>query len=88
MANEAFDYRQRPNGDVVIFNNGRMAKLLRGKEATDFVAAAAKGDPQALMAENVGDDASRPTSGPSGSGKSLGGDGRAHAHGEFRRRSS
>jgi hypothetical protein len=88
MAKEAFDYRQRPNGDIVVFYNGRMAKLLRDAEAAAFLKAIADGDAQSVMAETVGDDESRPGAGPSGSGKSLGGDGRAHAHGEFRRRSS
>jgi hypothetical protein len=74
---------------VAIFHHGKLVKMMRGTEAKAFVAAAKKGDAQQVMLDAVGEKgARRPTNGPIEGGKSLGGDGQAHAHEVFRRRSS
>lgn len=52
-----FRYRRRKNGDVEILHHGRLATMLRGHEASDFVAAApdsADADAQQLMARLTG----------------------------------
>lgn len=85
---EGFEFKERATGDVAIFHHGRLAKLLRGAEAKTFLAAVKKGDAQALMADAAGGPGgSRPGGGVTADGKALGGDGRAHGHSEFRRKS-
>jgi hypothetical protein len=84
-----YKYATRTNGEVVIFHHGKMAKMMREEEAQKFLAAVKDGDEQAVMAQAVGNDgqAARPTSGTGPSGKSVHGDGAAHGHKEFRRKS-
>jgi hypothetical protein len=50
-----FDWTQRKNGDVVITHHGRIATVLRGDAAADFVSEIDSGDPQQLMARATGD---------------------------------
>jgi hypothetical protein len=86
---EGFEYRERKSGEVAIFHHGKLVKMMRGAEAKAFVAAVKKGDAQQVMLDVVGEKAARlPGNGPIEGGKALGGDGQAHAHGVFRRRSS
>jgi hypothetical protein len=88
-AAEGFEYRERKSGEVAIFHHGKLVKMMRGAEAKAFVAAVKKGDDQQVMLDAVGEKAARrPGNGPIEGGKALGGDGQAHAHGVFRRRSS
>jgi hypothetical protein len=88
-AAEGFEYRERKSGEVAIFHHGKLVKMMRGAEAKSFVAASKKGDAQQVMLDAVGEKAARPPgNGPVEGGKALGGDGQAHAHGVFRRRSS
>jgi hypothetical protein len=51
---EGFSYSRRKNGDVVIHHRGRVASVLRGRTATDFLEDARSGDEQALMARLTG----------------------------------
>lgn len=83
-----FDFRTRPNGEVHIFSQGKLAKMLKGKDAEAFLAAAEKGDTQVLMAEAVGAAGSggRVSGGPSGPGSNLHGNGASHAPTVFRRK--
>jgi hypothetical protein len=88
-AAEGFDYRERKSGEVAIFNNGKLVKMMRAAEAKKFLEDVKKGEAQRVMLDAVGDKgALRPGNGPIEGGKALGGDGQAHAHGVFRRRSS
>jgi hypothetical protein len=88
-AAEGFEFRERKSGEVAIFNNGKLVKMMRGAEAKKFLQDVKKGDAQQVMLDTVGDKgARRPGNGPIEGGKALGGDGKAHAHGVFRRRSS
>ncbi len=88
-AAEGFEYRERKSGEVAIFHHGKLVKLMRGAEAKKLIAAAKKGDAQQVMLDAVGEKVTRrPGNGPIEGGKALGGDGQAHAHGVFRRRSS
>ena len=67
-----------------------MAKMMRDAEAQAFLKAIKDADDeQAVMAQAVGNDgqAARPTSGTGASGKAVRGDGAAHGHKEFRRKS-
>ena len=84
-----YRYATRTNGEVVIFHQGKLAKMLRDEPAQEFLAAVKAGDEQEVMASTVGNDGqgAKPTSGTGASGKSLHGDGAAHAHKEFRRKS-
>jgi hypothetical protein len=43
---EGFRYVQRKNGDVVVHHQARVATVLRGRKAVDFLADAASGDDQ------------------------------------------
>ena len=86
---EGFEFRERKSGEVAIFNNGKLVKMMRGADAKKFLQDVKKGDAQTVMLGAVGDKgARRPGNGPIEGGKSLGGDGQAHAHEVFRRRSS
>jgi hypothetical protein len=49
-----FDWTQRKNGEVVITHHGRIATVLRGDVAADFVSEIDSGDPQQLMARATG----------------------------------
>lgn len=88
-APEGYDYRTRTNGEVHIFHHGKLAKMLKDEPAEDFLAAVKHGDAQAVMADAVGNDGhgGGPRSGPSGPASHLRGNGEAHAHQEFRRKS-
>ena len=86
--NKGYDYRTRTNGEVHIFHGDRLATMLRGKDAEDFLARVKDGDPQQAMADAVGaTDASRPGARRSGPGTHLHGNGEAHAPQQFRRKS-
>jgi hypothetical protein len=88
-AAEGFDYRERKSGEVAIFNNGKLVKMMRAADAKRFLEDVKKGEAQQVMLDAVGDKGAwRPGNGPIEGGKALGGDGQAHAHGVFRRRSS
>jgi len=87
-----YRYATRTNGEVVIFHHGKLAKMLRDKPAQDFLASIKKAngdEDQEVMAAAVGNDGqlARPTSGTGPSGKAVHGDGAAHGHKEFRRKS-
>ncbi|WP_062071200.1 hypothetical protein [Demequina sediminicola] len=88
-APEGYDYATRSNGEVVIFHHGKLAKLMREKEAEEFLAAVKDGDAQEVMDRFVGFDGQ--TSRPGSSGKhpatdALHGNGAAHGHTDFRRK--
>jgi hypothetical protein len=51
---EGFTYERRKNGDVVVHHHGRVATVLRGRKATDFLDDAVSGDDQELMARVTG----------------------------------
>ena len=51
---EGFTFARRKNGDVVIHHRGRVATVLRGRIAIDFLAEADAGDDQELMARMTG----------------------------------
>ena len=51
---EGFTYARRKNGDVVVNHHGRIATVLRGRKATEFLDDAASGDDQELMARVTG----------------------------------
>lgn len=89
MSAEGYRYGTRTNGEVAIFHHGKLAKLLRDEAAQEFLAAVKDGDEQAVMAATVGNDGqvARPTSGTGRGGPHYAGDGVAHAHKEFRRKS-
>lgn len=87
-----YKYATRTNGEVVIFHHGKLAKMLRFEEAESFLASIKdlpEGEDQGIMAATVGNDGqvARPTSGTGASGKAVHGDGAAHGHKEFRRKS-
>ncbi len=85
---EGFEYRERNTGEIAVFHHGRLVKMLRGAEAKALLAALKKGDPQQAMADaSGGPGSSNLGTGIRGVGRPLGGDGRSHAHGEFRRKS-
>ena len=87
---EGFERKDRPNGDIAVFHHGKLAKMVRGADAKKLATALGKkgADEQEVLAEAVGGSstAARPGTGPQGP-KGLGGDGRQHGHGEFRRKS-
>lgn len=87
-AKQGYDHRVRPNGEVHIFANGKMVKLVRGDDAKALVAALESGDAQELLAAAAGGSSgSRPGVGASSSGAHLHGNGEAHAPQQFRRKS-
>lgn len=49
-----FSYEARKNGEVVVRHHGRVATVLRGHKAQDFLDAVDDGDPQDLMARVTG----------------------------------
>ena len=51
---QGFDWTHRKNGDVVITHHGRVATILRGRRAVDFVQDVECGDAQDLMARVTG----------------------------------
>ncbi len=88
-APEGFDYRTRTNGEVHIFHHGKLARMLKDEPAQEFLAAVKHGDAQEVMAGAVGNDGQGAgvSSGPSGPATHLHGNGPAHPHQEFRRKS-
>ncbi|WP_062518360.1 hypothetical protein [Demequina gelatinilytica] len=88
-APEGFDYRTRTNGEVHIFHHGKLAKMLREGPAEDFLAAVKDGDAQEAMAAAVGNDGQGGgvQGSATGPGTHLHGNGTAHPHQEFRRKS-
>ena len=85
---KGYDYRTRTNGEVHIFSQGKLAKMLKGDDAKAFLAAVDKGDAQELMADAIGGagSGSRVAGGPSGPGTNLHGNGTSHAPTVFRRK--
>jgi hypothetical protein len=53
-AAQGFAYEERGDGSVVILHRGRVATVLRGSRAAQFVREAADGDPQLVMARWTG----------------------------------
>jgi hypothetical protein len=51
---EGFSYVRRKNGDVVIHHHDRVATVLRGRKAVDFLDEAVTSDDQELMARVTG----------------------------------
>jgi hypothetical protein len=51
---EGFRFDRRKNGDIVIFHHGRIATILRGDRAAEFVTASETDDHQELMARATG----------------------------------
>ena len=84
---EGFDYRTRSNGEVAIFHHGKLARLMRGENAEAFLKEVEDGDAQALMAAAAGNDGqmSRPGA-QATSTTALHGNGEAHPHQDFRRK--
>ncbi|MCB2412829.1 hypothetical protein LGT39_08220 [Demequina sp. TTPB684] len=83
-----FDYRTRTNGEVHIFHQGKLAKMLKDEDAQKFLAAIKDGDPQQIMDDAVGAQHSngRVSGGPTGPGSHLHGNGAGHAPTQFRRK--
>lgn len=87
-ASQGYDHKTRPNGEVHIFRNGKMVKLVRGEDAAALVKALEGGDVQSLLADAAGATAGgRPGAGTSSGGAHLHGNGEAHAPQQFRRKS-
>ncbi|WP_084038760.1 hypothetical protein [Demequina sp. NBRC 110053] len=87
MSAEGFDYRVRSNGEVAIFHHGRLAKMMRGDEARQFLDAVKDADPQETMAAAVGNDGQMARPGAQAtSATALHGNGEAHAVKDFRRK--
>ena len=83
-----YDYRTRPNGEVHVFHQGKMVKLLRGEDAAAVLKALETGDQATVLADAVGaTGAARPSAGASGGGAHLHGNGAAHVQQQFRRKS-
>lgn len=53
-APSGFSYQRRKSGEVVIVHHGRVAAILRGRRATDFLDDVDRGDEQELMARLTG----------------------------------
>ena len=49
-----FSFTRRKNGDVVISHHGRVATIVRGRQADAFVKKVESGDGQELMARFTG----------------------------------
>jgi hypothetical protein len=49
-----FEWTQRKNGDVVVTHHARVAAILRGRAAIEFVSDVGRGDPQEVMARVTG----------------------------------
>ena len=49
-----FEWTQRKNGDVVVTHHARVAAILRGRAAVEFVSDVGRGDPQEVMARVTG----------------------------------
>ena len=49
-----FSFKQRKNGEIVISHQGRVATILRGRQADTFVKKVEAGDGQELMARLTG----------------------------------
>ena len=54
MKPQGFEYSSRRDGTVRITHQGRVATLLRGDRATEFLAELESGDPQEIMARWTG----------------------------------
>ena len=86
--NKGYDYRTRINGEVHIFHGDRLATMLRGKDAEEFLAKVKEGDAQQAMADAVGaTDKARPRMSAAAEAAHLHGNGEAHAPQQFRRKS-
>ena len=85
---KGYDYRTRTNGEVHIFSQGKLAKMLKDEEAQAFLKAVVEGDPQEAMADAVGWDtrSTRVADGRTGPGTNLHGNGASHAPQQFRRK--
>lgn len=86
---EGYDYATRSNGEVVIFHHGKLAKMMRGDQAEDFLAAVKDGDAQEVMDNFVGFDGQMEHPGSSGkhpATDSLRNNGEAHPQQDFRRK--
>ncbi len=85
---KGFDFRTRTNGDVHIFSQGKLAKMLKGEDAVAFLAATQDGDAQELMADAVGGSGfgSRAAGAQGGPGSHMHGNGASHAPQQFRRK--
>lgn len=88
-APEGYRFTARNNGEVAIFHHGKLAKMLKEDAAQEFLTAVKKGDEQEVMGVAVGNDGqtARPGGGPQGPDGAARGNGTAHGHKEFRRRS-
>lgn len=51
---EGFDWSERTDGSVAITHHGRVATILRGRSAKDFLEDIEAGDAQQLMARVTG----------------------------------
>ncbi|WP_062077593.1 hypothetical protein [Demequina globuliformis] len=87
-APEGYDYRTRSNGEVAIFHHGKLSTLMRGDDAAGFLEALSDGEPQEVMARFAGNDGQNehPGGGAGAPGVGLHGNGEAHAHQDFRRK--
>ncbi len=85
---KGFDYRTRTNGEVHIFSNGKLAKMLKDEDAQAFLKAIIDGDEQEVMADAVGtgSQGGKLAGGPTGPGSHLHGNGQSHAPQQFRRK--
>ncbi|WP_062379396.1 hypothetical protein [Demequina pelophila] len=86
---EGFRFATRTNGEVTIFHHGKLAKMLKDESAQQFLAAVKDGDDQQVMADWVGNDGQGGgvAGSAQGPGTHLHGNGEAHPHQEFRRKS-
>ena len=85
---EGFEYRSRSADEVAIFQHGKLAVMLRGKDAHTFLKDVEKGEAQEVMAQAAGNhrQGGRPGVGSQGPGSSLHGDAKGHPVKEFRRK--
>lgn len=84
---EGYQYKSRKTGEVAIFHHGRLAVLLKDKQAEAFLKNVKKGDAQQVMAEAAGHThPDRPGVSAGGTGQHLHRDATGHAHKEFRRK--
>ncbi len=87
-AAEGFEYRSRTTGEVAIFQHGKLAVMLRDKDAAKFLKDVEKGEPQEVMAEAAGNhkQGGKPGVGSQGPGSNMHGDAKGHPVKEFRRK--
>lgn len=85
---KAFDFRRHTSGDVHLFQQGKLAKTLKGAEAEAFLKEAEAGDAVEAVAKTLGKSTGQSgfSGGTTGPGTHLHGNGQGHAPTQFRRK--